>query len=260
MRSASPVPADPTASRARVTAAGGPASGARRTTRCRTARAEVGVGPWEGPLARRAALRPGAAGATATAATWSTATATGASRRSWPTSTPAATTSTWPIENWQHDFNIGTIVRTANAFLAAEVHIVGRRRWNRRGAMVTDRYQHVRHHPTVADLAAYLHARGGRPLIGDRQPAGLAAPRDAGAAPPGLLPVRPGGPGALRRGRGRSATATFSIAQFGSTRSINASRRRRDRDALLGARARRPRRAGRLARLTARGAQPRVRV
>lgn len=56
------------------------------------------------------------------------------------------------IENWQHDFNIGSVVRTANAFLAREVHIVGRRRWNRRGAMVTDRYQHVRHHPTVKDL------------------------------------------------------------------------------------------------------------
>src|ERR1700755_2338008 len=62
------------------------------------------------------------------------------------------------IENWQHDFNIGTIVRTANAFLAAEVHIVGNRRWNRRGAMVTDRYQHVRHHATAADLATYLRA------------------------------------------------------------------------------------------------------
>ncbi|MFM2352216.1 MAG: hypothetical protein RL096_697 [Actinomycetota bacterium] len=49
------------------------------------------------------------------------------------------------IENWQHDLNIGSIVRTANAFLAAEVHIIGNRRWNRRGAMVTDRYQHVRH-------------------------------------------------------------------------------------------------------------------
>src|SRR3954452_479560 len=48
------------------------------------------------------------------------------------------------VENWQHDFNIGSIVRTANAFQAKEVHIVGRRRWNRRGAMVTDRYQHVR--------------------------------------------------------------------------------------------------------------------
>src|SRR6476646_9497078 len=61
------------------------------------------------------------------------------------------------IENWQHDFNIGTIVRTANAFLAREVHIVGNRRWNRRGAMVTDRYQHVRHHADAAALAAYLH-------------------------------------------------------------------------------------------------------
>ena len=68
------------------------------------------------------------------------------------------------IENWQHDFNIGTIVRSANAFLAAEVHIVGNRRWNRRGAMVTDRYQHVRHHETAADLAAYLHGLPGGPV------------------------------------------------------------------------------------------------
>jgi hypothetical protein len=59
------------------------------------------------------------------------------------------------IENWQHDLNIGSIVRTANAFLAAEVHIIGNKRWNRRGAMVTDRYQHVRHHPTVEDFVAW---------------------------------------------------------------------------------------------------------
>src|SRR5919201_427389 len=59
------------------------------------------------------------------------------------------------IENWEHDLNIGSVVRNANAFLAAEVHIVGNRRWNRRGAMVTDRYQHVRHHPTLAELAAF---------------------------------------------------------------------------------------------------------
>ena len=62
------------------------------------------------------------------------------------------------IENLGHDLNIGTIVRTANAFLAAEVHIVGRRRWNRRGAMVTDRYQHLRHHDDVAGLAAFAAA------------------------------------------------------------------------------------------------------
>ena len=59
------------------------------------------------------------------------------------------------VENWEHDFNIGTVVRNANAFMAGGVHIVGRRRWNRRGAMVTDRYQHVTHHPDVVDLMAW---------------------------------------------------------------------------------------------------------
>src|SRR4051812_8185891 len=58
------------------------------------------------------------------------------------------------VENWQHDLNTGAVVRNATAFLAAEVHVVGTRRWNRRGAMVTDRYQHVRHHPTLAGFAA----------------------------------------------------------------------------------------------------------
>ena len=102
------------------------------------------------------------------------------------------------IENWQHDFNIGTVVRTANAFLAAEVHIVGNRRWNRRGAMVTDRYQHLRHHATAADLATYLRERGVLPSR-HRQPPGLGPPRDDGDAASGVLPVRAGGAGALRR-------------------------------------------------------------
>ena len=55
--------------------------------------------------------------------------------------------------------NIGTVVRTANAFAVAAVHIVGRRRWNRRGAMVTDRYQHLEHHPDVASRAGLRRAR-----------------------------------------------------------------------------------------------------
>src|SRR6516164_8444944 len=63
------------------------------------------------------------------------------------------------IENWRHDLNIGTVVRTANAFLASEVIIVGRRRWNRRGAMVTDRYQHIRHVPSIPDLVASADGR-----------------------------------------------------------------------------------------------------
>lgn len=59
------------------------------------------------------------------------------------------------IENLQHDLNIGSIVRTANAFNVGGVHIVGRRRWNRRGAMVTDRYLHVHHRPEADDLARW---------------------------------------------------------------------------------------------------------
>ena len=59
------------------------------------------------------------------------------------------------IENWQHDLNIGSIVRTANAFLAKQVHIIGNKRWNRRGAMVTDRYQHILHHPTVEEFVSW---------------------------------------------------------------------------------------------------------
>ena len=128
------------------------------------------------------------------------------------------------IENWQHDFNIGTIVRSANAFLAAEVHIVGNRRWNRRGAMVTDRYQHLRHHESVADLAAYLRGQpdGPVPLLGiDNLPGSqhletMEIPRRVcflfGQEGPGLSePAR------------AECDGTFSIAQFGSTRSINAS-------------------------------------
>ena len=69
------------------------------------------------------------------------------------------------VENWQHDLNIGTLVRNANAFLAEAVHIIGDRRWNKRGAMVTDRYQHVMHHPTLDGFAGWAAERR-LPLIG----------------------------------------------------------------------------------------------
>jgi tRNA G18 (ribose-2'-O)-methylase SpoU len=124
------------------------------------------------------------------------------------------------IENWQHDLNIGTIVRTANAFLAAEVHIVGKKRWNRRGAMVTDRYQHVRHHPTPGDLADWADAAR-LELVGvDNLPG--STPLEADPLPRNcVLVFGQEGPGlseAMRAVLGQ----TRSIAQFGSTRSINA--------------------------------------
>src|SRR5690349_22281704 len=128
------------------------------------------------------------------------------------------------IENWQHDFNIGTIVRTANAFLAAEVHIVGNRRWNRRGAMVTDRYQHVRHHATVADLAAYLAELGQEsvPLLGIDNLPGSAHLETMEMPRRVCFLFGQEGPGLSASARA-ACDGTFSIAQFGSTRSINAS-------------------------------------
>ncbi|MGH8868874.1 MAG: TrmH family RNA methyltransferase [Actinomycetes bacterium] len=124
------------------------------------------------------------------------------------------------IENWVHDLNIGSVVRTANAFLAAEVHVVGRRRWNRRGAMVTDRYQHVRHHDSMADLAAWAGTHG-LPLLGvDNLPG--AEPLEACPLPRQcVLLFGQEGPGLSADAR-RRCDAVLSIPQYGSTRSINA--------------------------------------
>lgn len=122
------------------------------------------------------------------------------------------------VENWGHDFNIGSVIRTANAFNAKAFHIVGRRRWNRRGAMVTDRYQHEHHHPDAAALARWA---GGIPLVGiDNVPGSVGLetyelPRECvlvfGQEGPGLTPEMQ-----------QVCRVVLHIEQFGSTRSINA--------------------------------------
>jgi len=124
------------------------------------------------------------------------------------------------IENWKHDLNIGTVVRTANAFLAREVHIVGRRRWNRRGAMVTDRYQHIRHHPTIADFLNWARSQQ-LPIIGvDNLPG--ATPLETVELPRRcVLLFGQEGPG-LSQEAWEACDMVCSIAQYGSTRSINA--------------------------------------
>ena len=124
------------------------------------------------------------------------------------------------IENFGHDLNIGTVVRTANAFLAAEVHIVGRRRWNRRGAMITDRYQHLRHHADISALTAYATEQKLTLVAVDNAPG--AHPIEMTALPErSLLLFGQEGPGLTPEAR-TTAALTVSIAQFGSTRSINA--------------------------------------
>ena len=157
---------------------------------------------------------------TATPATSLTRTGTGRVRRSSPTSTGDRHPLHIAIENFGNDANIGAVVRTANAFAVDTVHIVGRRRWNRRGAMVTDRYQRLRHHDTTAELLTFAADAGLTVVAVDNVPGAIrlehtALPRDC------LLIFGQEGPGITDDARA-GAAVTVSIAQFGSTRSINA--------------------------------------
>jgi tRNA G18 (ribose-2'-O)-methylase SpoU len=124
------------------------------------------------------------------------------------------------IENWAHDLNIGTVVRNANAFLASGVHIVGRRRWNRRGAMVTDRYQHVVHHPDVASLLTWAAGEDLVVLGVDNLPGSV--PIDEYDLPRRcVLLFGQEGPGLSVEAR-EAVRDVLHLKQFGSTRSINA--------------------------------------
>lgn len=124
------------------------------------------------------------------------------------------------IENFENDANIGTVVRTANAFAVDTVHIVGRRRWNRRGAMVTDRYQHLMHHPDVESLLAWAIRNDLTVVSIDNTPGSI--PLETAQLPKDcLLLFGQEGPG-ITPEAAEGSLMTCSIAQFGSTRSINA--------------------------------------
>ncbi len=123
------------------------------------------------------------------------------------------------VENIEHDLNIGSIVRTANAFNVAGVHIVGRRRWNRRGAMVTDAYLSIRHHPDPADLQSWAQAEG-LPIVAIDVVPG-AVPIESHPMPRAcVLLFGQEGPG-LSVEALAGADSVLSISQYGSTRSIN---------------------------------------
>ncbi len=125
------------------------------------------------------------------------------------------------IENWQHDMNIGSIVRSANAFAAETVHIIGRRRWNKRGAMVTDRYQHVVQHPDVATFVEWAEAEA-LPIIAIDNVPGSVIMETFSFPERCVLLFGQEGPG-LSAEAIEAADAVVEISQFGSTRSINAS-------------------------------------
>ncbi len=121
------------------------------------------------------------------------------------------------IENWQHDLNIGTIVRTANAFNVAAVHIIGKRHWNRRGAMVTDRYLDIIHHKSVDE---FVEAVAGRHIIAvDNIDESVALGRTTLPAK-AVLVFGGEGPG-ISPEMLAACEKVVAIEQFGSTRSVN---------------------------------------
>ncbi len=124
------------------------------------------------------------------------------------------------VENWRSDPNIGSVVRSANAFLAAAVHVVGRRRWNRRGAMKTEAYQHVHHHPDLEGLRRFARQHG-LPIVAiDNVPGAL--PLDAAELPRRcVLLFGQEGPGLTPEAAALADAARY-VRQFGSTRSVNA--------------------------------------
>lgn len=121
------------------------------------------------------------------------------------------------IENWQHDMNIGTIVRNANAFNVAAVHIIGRRHWNKRGAMVTDRYLDVFHHATVTD---FVVAVGDRHIIAVDNLSGATALSQTKLPSRAVLVFGGEGPG-LSGEMVAASEQMVKIEQLGSTRSVN---------------------------------------
>lgn len=180
---------------------------------------EIGVGPWEGPAPEDARYDPEllAGGDTRNVVD---------AYRYWTREAIIADIDLRrhplhiAIENFGSDANIGAVVRTANAFAVDTVHIVGRRRWNRRGAMVTDRYQRLRHHDDTAGLMEFASEAGLEVVAVDNVPGSV--PIESAQLPRSCLMVfGQEGPGITDDAK-RGAVMTVSIAQFGSTRSINA--------------------------------------
>jgi len=123
------------------------------------------------------------------------------------------------IENLVRDFNMGTIVRSANAFGVRHIHVIGRRQWNKRGAMATDKYLHIHYHSTVAEFVSEMKLRSKAIVAIDNveKSAGLHStelPKNA------ILVFGAEGPG-LSDELLNVADSIVAIEQFGSTRSVN---------------------------------------
>lgn len=123
------------------------------------------------------------------------------------------------IENFQHDFNIGTIARNANAFNAAGIHIIGRRHWNRRGAMKTEVYMDVFHHSSVADFVEWAKSRSLNLIAIDNQKG--AKNLSQADLPENSVLIFGNEKDGLSNEMISACSQMIAIEQFGSTRSVN---------------------------------------
>lgn len=123
------------------------------------------------------------------------------------------------IENLERDFNMGTIVRNANAFNVRKVHVIGRKQWNKRGAMKTDAYLHIVYYKTVTEFIKAMHASQKQVIAidiveGSQDLHTTTLPKNA------VLVFGAEGPG-ISDELLTAASQVVNIEQFGSTRSVN---------------------------------------
>ncbi len=123
------------------------------------------------------------------------------------------------IENTLRDFNMGSIVRSANAFGVRTLHVVGRRQWNKRGAMMTDKYLHVRYHDSFESLRRYADEQSMAVVAIDNVDNAVAL-RDVKEHPRAILLFGQEGPGLSENALAAADQIVF-IEQVGSTRSLN---------------------------------------
>lgn len=123
------------------------------------------------------------------------------------------------VENTQRDFNMGTIVRSANAFGVRHVHVIGRKQWNKRGAMMTDKYLHVHYYADVTTFAEAMNERK-RTIIAVDNILGSVGLHKTRLPNNAVLVFGQEGPG-ISEELVQVASTIVAIEQFGSTRSIN---------------------------------------
>ena len=122
------------------------------------------------------------------------------------------------IENVEHDFNIGSIVRTANSFNVSKVHIIGRKKYNRRGAMCTDKYLEIIHHASIED---FLKSQKDRELVAIENNIPRALPLHDKKFTPNTTLIFGSENNGITLELLEKANDVRFIESFGSTRSVN---------------------------------------